>query len=126
MWIGGGPTGMTLIEFGAVDSEFFLLVIVLVPLWWLFRLTFFLLATAVVWPFRALTGRWTVVAYELIDPDEKPVIRRKVKGRKAADALAREWAAIIEREGALDLAPKGIDLLPAGAAELSDHAPSPS
>ena len=60
-----------------------------------------LLATAVVWPVRALTGRWLVVAYKPGDPDDFQERRRWVRGRTAADSLAREWAAEIERVGAL-------------------------
>jgi hypothetical protein len=97
----GGPRGFTAFELG-FDLEAWFLVILVVA-WWLLKLIICLLATAVVWPFRALTGRWTVVAYELGDPTERPEIRRRVKGRKAGDALAREWAAIIERDGGLFL-----------------------
>ncbi|MEU4238382.1 hypothetical protein [Actinoplanes sp. NPDC026619] len=59
-----------------------------------------LLATAVVWPARVITGRWLVVAY-VVDrhDDDPPPQRRQVRGRAAADVLARQWAADIKRTG---------------------------
>jgi hypothetical protein len=109
----GGPTGATAFELGVDLEAWFLLLPVLV--WWLLKVTVLLVSTAVVWPFRALTGRWTVVAYELDDPTERPEIRRRVKGRKAADALAREWAAVIERDGTLDPTLAGVVPAPPAA-----------
>jgi hypothetical protein len=116
MWFGGAPDFLGLEIVAALtlaEPEAWLLVIPIIG-WWLLRLIANLVATCVAWPARAVLGRWTVVAYELGDPTGRPEIRRKVKGRKAADALAREWAAIIERDGILDLSPTGSDLVPAG------------
>lgn len=65
-----------------------------------------LLATVVAWPYRAISGRWPVVAYP-IDPsgvnmgdegDDRPH-RRHVQGRQSALALARQWALDIEQHG---------------------------
>ncbi|MBM7489225.1 hypothetical protein JOD64_000447 [Micromonospora luteifusca] len=65
-----------------------------------------LLATSVVWPFRAISGRWPVVAYPLDpslvatdDRDGDPPHRRRVAGRTAAVALTRQWVRDIERQG---------------------------
>ncbi|MEU4163537.1 hypothetical protein [Actinoplanes sp. NPDC026670] len=123
VWIGGGPTGESLFHLHGLESECLILLILFVPFFWLAKIIVFLLATAVMWPFRFLTGRWTVVAYELNDPTERPAIRRKVRGRKAADALAREWATIIKRDGTLDPAVAESVLVPAGQ---TDRQPSPS
>ncbi|MEV4275113.1 hypothetical protein [Actinoplanes xinjiangensis] len=103
-WFGGAPDFLGLeivLSIMRADPEAWLLLIPVIG-WWLLRLVANVVATAVAWPIRAVLGRWTVVAYELDDPTRRPEIRRRVKGRKAADALAREWAAIIERDGTLD------------------------
>lgn len=124
-WFGGAPDFLGFeIVFSVfkMDMEAWFLAFPFL-LWWLLRLVANLVATAVAWPFRALTGRWTVVAYELGDPTERPEIRRKVKGRKAADALAHEWAAIIKRDGTLDPAVAESVPVPAGQ---TDRQPSPS
>ncbi|MEU8660873.1 hypothetical protein [Actinoplanes philippinensis] len=100
VWFGTVAPGMFLLEIGLENS--FLLPLALLGLAWiLVTLLGCLLVTMLVLPFRYLRDSWTVVAYELGDPLERPEIRQKVKGRKAADALVREWAAIIEREGRL-------------------------
>jgi hypothetical protein len=59
-----------------------------------------LLATLVVWPWRARTGRWPVVAYTLGMADQ-PGYRYEtvVAGRAEADGLARRWAEEIRRYG---------------------------
>ncbi|RAK43399.1 hypothetical protein B0I29_101529 [Actinoplanes lutulentus] len=57
-----------------------------------------LLATAVVWPYRAITDNWPVVAREL-DGDDENLQWRWVRGRAAADALAQQWATEIEQHG---------------------------
>jgi hypothetical protein len=65
-----------------------------------------LLATAVVWPYRAISGRWSVVAYPLDPSDlgeddqgsDRPH-RRRVKDRQEAVALTRQWVRDIEQQG---------------------------
>jgi hypothetical protein len=59
-----------------------------------------LLATVVVWPLRAITRRWPVVAYVLYPYDGDS--RRHLTGplrRAEADALVRQWAEDIKRHG---------------------------
>ncbi|MFG1867074.1 hypothetical protein [Micromonospora arborensis] len=65
-----------------------------------------LLATSVVWPYRAISGRWRVVAYpldpSLVATDDRGgdlPHRRRVVGRTAAVALTRQWVRDIERQG---------------------------
>lgn len=64
-----------------------------------------LLATAVVWPYRALSGRWLVVAYPLSshlredDPGSERPHQRRVDTRSAAMALTKQWARDIEQLG---------------------------
>ncbi|MEV1144003.1 hypothetical protein [Micromonospora sp. NPDC049799] len=64
-----------------------------------------LLATAVVWPYRAMSGRWPVVAYPLpshLGEDGQSrtrLHRHRVKDRQAALALTRQWARDIEQLG---------------------------
>ncbi|MGC4772119.1 hypothetical protein ACLQ25_24500 [Micromonospora sp. DT44] len=65
-----------------------------------------LLATSVVWPYRALSGRWPVEAYPL-DPSLVATDRggdlphrRRVAGRVAAMKLTRQWVRDIEMAGA--------------------------
>ena len=59
-----------------------------------------LLAMAVVWPARAISGRWPVVAYRLDhEGDDRLLTVRVVQGRAEADSLARQWAADIARQG---------------------------
>ncbi|GIE76696.1 hypothetical protein Aph02nite_26460 [Actinoplanes philippinensis] len=114
VWFGTITPGLVLLEIGLEIS--FLLPLALLGLAWIL-VTFLscLLVTMLVLPFRYLRDRWTVIAYELGDPLERPEIRQKVKGRRAADALVREWAAIIEREGRLIFrdAPDGPQVMPA-------------
>jgi|tagenome__1003787_1003787.scaffolds.fasta_scaffold20868735_2 hypothetical protein len=60
------------------------------------------LATIVVLPWRALSNRWPVVAYQLVPMDEpgRPVRSRPLP-RAQADELVRTWAAYIERHARL-------------------------
>ncbi|RAO51620.1 hypothetical protein LUPAC06_06305 [Micromonospora saelicesensis] len=65
-----------------------------------------LLATSVVWPYRAVFGRWPVVAYpldsSLVSTDDEGgdrPHRRRVAGRAAAVALTQQWVRNIERQG---------------------------
>ncbi|MEV4533786.1 hypothetical protein AB0J82_08140 [Asanoa sp. NPDC049518] len=62
--------------------------------WWLVMWLAALLATVAVWPWRAVSGRWLVVAYSTTGSDKSR--RAHVRGRAAADALAREWASEIK------------------------------
>ncbi|GIF70968.1 hypothetical protein Asi02nite_04860 [Asanoa siamensis] len=64
-----------------------------------------LLATAVVWPYRTVSGRWLVVAYPLeshpgVDDrgSDRPH-QRRVNGHSAATALTHQWARDIEQFG---------------------------
>jgi hypothetical protein len=59
-----------------------------------------LAATLATWPWRAVTGRWPVVAYPVEDGGGDRFTRVYVQGRSAADTLARQWIAGIERTGA--------------------------
>jgi hypothetical protein len=55
------------------------------------------LATIVVLPWRALSNRWPVVAYQLVPMDEPGrVVRSQALPHAAADELVRTWAAYIE------------------------------
>lgn len=56
-----------------------------------------LLATAAVWPWRAVTGRWPVVAYPTTTGAKG--YRTHVRGRRAADALAQQWQIEITENG---------------------------
>ena len=78
-----------------------LMLVVGIPaiLWWLGTWVLALLATVVVWPTRAVTDRWPVVAYQLDAKGDENAVCRSVHGRSAADALVREWAQAIERHG---------------------------
>jgi hypothetical protein len=64
-----------------------------------------LLATAVVWPYRALSGRWLVVAYPLSsdlgedDHGRGHPHQRRVNTHAAAMALTIQWASDIEQLG---------------------------
>lgn len=113
VWLGMLTPGMFLFEIGA-SASMFLPLALLGLAWMLVACLISLLVTLLVLPFRYFCDRWTVIAYELDDPLDRPEIRQKVKGRKAADALAREWAAIIEREGRLIFrsAPADASVLP--------------
>ncbi|WP_191843408.1 hypothetical protein [Catellatospora chokoriensis] len=65
-----------------------------------------LLATVVVWPWRACTGIWPVVAYTLGMADQSGYLYlATVGGRAAADTLALQWAADIGRHGR----PQGVE-----------------
>jgi hypothetical protein len=59
-------------------------------------------ATLVVLPWRALSNRWPVVAYQLVPMDQpgRPVRSRSLP-RGEADELVRTWAAYIESHGEL-------------------------
>ncbi len=50
-----------------------------------------LVATAVVWPWRASTGRWPVVAYPTGDDPDAVLHCVWVTGRAAANAQAQRW-----------------------------------
>jgi hypothetical protein len=84
----------------ADDDHGILLVVNLIPfavylLSWIAALA----ATIVTWPWRAMTGRWLVVAY-MPDPDGGDGLRRaRVRGRVNADALARQWLLAIKQHG---------------------------
>jgi hypothetical protein len=59
-----------------------------------------LLATPFVWPWRAATNRWPVIAYMLYPTDGDSRQRRSAPmPRTEADALVREWADHIKRYG---------------------------
>jgi hypothetical protein len=81
------------------DGPFFLVVAVpvlaLVVGEWLGAL----LAMAVVWPARAISGRWPVVAYRLDHDGDNELRIVRVEGRAAADSLVQQWAADIARQG---------------------------
>jgi hypothetical protein len=53
-----------------------------------------LLATIAVWPWRALTGRWLVVAYPIGTPGESR--RRYVRSASEAKQLITEWSEAIK------------------------------
>jgi hypothetical protein len=57
-----------------------------------------LLATIVVLPWRAVTNRWPVICYVTVPPNVETRMRRsRPMPRAEADAVARRWAAYIER-----------------------------
>ena len=59
-----------------------------------------LVATAVVWPWRAVTNRWPVIAYVPDDPEGNIQMHRTPPMRRAqAKAVARDWAEHIKRYG---------------------------
>ncbi|MFK4244606.1 hypothetical protein ACI2KV_17125 [Micromonospora chokoriensis] len=97
-WLAGGDGG----PFELLTFSVFLLIGLGYLLTWLAAL----LATVVVWPYRAVSGRWPVVAYPL---DSSPVAtddqrgdrpyRQQVTGRAAGAALTRQWARDIEQHG---------------------------
>jgi hypothetical protein len=64
-----------------------------------------LLATAVVWPYRTVSGRWLVVAYPvsshlgLFDEGSDRQHQRRVNALSAATALTHQWARDIEQLG---------------------------
>lgn len=59
-----------------------------------------LLATAVVWPWRAVTNRWPVIAYVPDAPDGNIQEHRTPPMRRAqAKAVVRDWAEHIKRYG---------------------------
>lgn len=97
---GAGLAGaaLNLFQFDSADGALGLVILALAigPL--LLWLAGSLMLTAVVWPWRIVSGRWPVYAH-IRDGDEIPDMRRLIKGRKAADALVRRWAADIERSG---------------------------
>ncbi|MGW0214117.1 hypothetical protein ACWDXH_06980 [Micromonospora chokoriensis] len=103
-WLAGGDGG----PFELLVLPFFVLIVLGYLLIWLAAL----LATVVVWPYRAVSGLWPVVAYPL---DSSPVAtddqrgdqpyRRQVTGRAAAVTLTRQWARDIEQHGHPEPAP---------------------
>jgi hypothetical protein len=100
-WLpGAGLAAATvhLLDFDSADGVLGLVILALAVGPLLLWLAGSLLLTAVVWPWRIAVGRWPVYAH-LRDGDEVPGMDRVVKGRKAADALVRRWAADIERTG---------------------------
>jgi hypothetical protein len=58
-----------------------------------------LLATTIAWSWRAMTGRWPVVAYTLDAVGEDKFHRIVVEGCADADALARRWALDVKEHG---------------------------
>jgi hypothetical protein len=60
-----------------------------------------LVATAVVWPWREATGRWTVVAYSTRGgpPSRGNEWRQVVKGKANAEALVQWWTENIQSNG---------------------------
>ncbi|WP_143049656.1 hypothetical protein [Asanoa ishikariensis] len=75
----------------SVDMTGILLALNLLPfVFWLLNWLAALLTTVFVWPWRAVSGRWLVVAYTTTG--NEPDRRAHVRGRAPADALAREWA----------------------------------
>lgn len=91
-----GASVLRLLEFAQDPFTFFVLVPVLG--WWLLSWIAALLATAVVWPVRAISGRWLVVAY-MLGGDEHEPRYRWVRGRQAADLTVRQWRRDIEEHG---------------------------
>ncbi|SIN41230.1 hypothetical protein SAMN04489832_6686 [Micromonospora cremea] len=84
-------------------------VILLLGLGYLLNWLAALLATSVVWPYRAVSSRWPVVAYpldsSLVARDDQRgdrSHRRRVTGRAAALALTERWVRDIERQGHLE------------------------
>lgn len=67
---------------------------------WLLNWLGCLLVTVVVWPWRAMTGRWPVVAYPVGNggPDDG-FHRAYAQGRAAANALVEQWAEQIRQTG---------------------------
>ncbi|SBT39053.1 hypothetical protein [Micromonospora narathiwatensis] len=61
-----------------------------------------LLATAVVWPWRAVSGTWPVVAYPVTGGPPGGGHERavRVRGRTDADLLVRRWGEEIKAHGA--------------------------
>ncbi|MFI5491569.1 hypothetical protein [Actinoplanes sp. NPDC051859] len=93
-----GPGALELLDFGQIPVLGWLVALAAF-LWWLLMWCSALLVTLIVWPMRAATGRWTVVARRL-DGDDLQA-RRRVQGRAAADSLVAQWAAELERHGRL-------------------------
>jgi hypothetical protein len=59
-----------------------------------------LLATPLVWPWRAVTNQWPVIAYTMYPTDGDSRQRRSAPmPRTEADALVREWADHIKQYG---------------------------
>jgi hypothetical protein len=59
-----------------------------------------MLATIVVWPYRFVTNRWPVIAY-VVDPFDGDSRQHRTRAlrRTEANALARQWAEQIKRDG---------------------------
>jgi hypothetical protein len=92
--------GVQVLEFlQFADGPLAIAVGVPVLAWWLGAWVVALLATAVVWPVRAIRGRWPVVAYRPDGPHGSGWHCQWVEGRAAADAAAEKWAAEISRDG---------------------------
>ncbi|MEU4690530.1 hypothetical protein [Actinoplanes sp. NPDC023714] len=94
---GGGGLDLSGLQ-GEIGGVIALAIMGLLLLWWVMNWLLVLLATAVVWPWRAITGRWQVVAY-VTDTGGRELESRWVRGRSAADELARQWATEIEQHG---------------------------
>ncbi|MFF4875103.1 hypothetical protein [Micromonospora sp. NPDC000668] len=102
------PTALEGADGGPFEIIVFAIILVL-SLGYLLNWFAALLATAVVWPYRAVSGRWLVVAYPL-DPSLVATDdhrgdrshRRAVTGRPAALALTEQWVRDIERQGHLE------------------------
>ncbi|WP_229071048.1 hypothetical protein [Actinoplanes sp. DH11] len=74
----------------------FVLVVLPVFGWWLASWTASLLATAFVWPARAATGRWPVVAY-VLEAENDRFQCRWTRSRAEADTLVQQWKTEIEQ-----------------------------
>jgi hypothetical protein len=77
-----------------------LFVLAVIPMtWYLLNWLAALLATTIAWSWRAMTGRWPVVAYTLDAVGEDKFHRIVVEGCADADALARRWALDVKEHG---------------------------
>lgn len=85
-----------LLEFA--QEPFTLFVAVPVLVWFLLAGIAFVVTGAVVWPVRALTGRWLVVARQL-DGDEHEPRSAWALGRDVSNELIRRWCRDIEVHG---------------------------
>ncbi|WP_285551339.1 hypothetical protein [Actinoplanes regularis] len=96
------PSSTPLEALGLLDLEVIGLILLLPFLaWWLATWIAALLATTVVWPMRAISGRWTVVAYDLDSSNDIEPVYCSVPDRETADATVRRWVAEIQRHGRL-------------------------
>ncbi|MEO3769137.1 hypothetical protein [Micromonospora sp. B9E7] len=102
-WLAGGD--------GGPFELLVVAVLLLIGLGYLLNWLAALLATSVVWPWRAISGRWPVVAYpldsSLVATDDQRGDRpyqQRVTGRAAAMALTRQWVRNVEQQGHPDVA----------------------